>query len=407
MKPTLSRRSFLKLSGLLACGATSTLAGCGGITTSAQSNSGLAGSGASAGTAPARPAPSKVVKAAFVFSSTIDDRGWTRAHNNARKYLEQTLGPQVETAYLESVPESDESQPVFEDFARKGYDIIYGDGFGFRDAMLAAAKKFPLTRFEHNTGDKIAPNLGTFAAAQEDARYVGGIVAGNMTSSNVLGFIASFPIPEVIRDLNSWSLGAKLANPSAQVRVIWINTWFDPPTEKAAANKLLDLGADVLASVTDSPAMAIAAASRKSYSIGSDSDQRTYAPDYMLMSAYYNWGIHYVRSVRSVLDGSWKPRQSYYHMKDGVSMATAPAKFMPPTVIKAADLAVEQLEAGNLNIWSGPIRDNLGAVIVPAGKTLGDIFTGAVPAGQTKTDAYVQSDRMNWLLDNIVDSLPG
>src|SRR5579864_7087367 len=237
------------------------------------------------------------------------------------------------------------------------------------DFMLAAAKNFPDVKFEHNTGFKTAPNMSTYGAAQEDARYVAGIVTGKMTKSNVLGFIGSFPIPEVIRDMNGWARGVQSVNPQAKIRMVWINTWFDPPKETTAANSLLDLGADVLASVTDSPAMAQAASARKRYSVGSDSDQTSYAPDYMLICPFWVWGIHYVKSVKSIVDGTWKNNQVFYHMKDGVSSITAPAKFVPAEYAKLANDAIAGLKAGTLDIWKGPLKDNKGNVIAPEGKT--------------------------------------
>jgi basic membrane protein A len=248
--------------------------------------------------------------------------------------------------------------------------------------------------------------MSTYGAAQEDARYVAGILTGKMTKTNTLGFIGSFPIPEVIRDMNGWALGVKSVNPQAKIRMVWINTWFDPPKETSAANALLDAGADVLASVTDSPAMAQAAAAKKKYSVGSDSDQTSFAPDYMLASAYWQWGIHYAKSVQSILDGTWKNSQVFYHMKDGVSLITPPAKFIPADVAKLASDATDQLKAGKLNIWAGPIKDNKGNEIVPAGKSVGDVFKGTPAPGQSKEDGYVQSEQMNWALDNVMGDIP-
>ncbi|HEX6513921.1 MAG TPA: BMP family ABC transporter substrate-binding protein [Chloroflexota bacterium] len=349
----------------------------------------------------------KIVKAAFVYLGTVNDKGWTNAHDDGRKMLEQQLKGQVETAFAENVPEAAESQRVFEDFAQKGYDVIYGTSFGYMDFMLAAAQKYPQVKFEHNTGFKTAPNMGTYNGAQEDARYVAGIISGKTTKSNVLGFIGSFPIPEVIRDMNGWARGVQSVNPQAKIRMVWINTWFDPPKETTAANSLLDLNADVLASVTDSPAMAQAAAAKKRFSVGSDSDQTSYAPDNMLICPFWVWGIHYVKSVQSILNGSWKNSQVFYHMKDGVSSITPPnSKIVPADVAKMANDAIAGLKAGTLDIWKGPIKDNKGNVIVPDGKSIGDAFKGTVLPGQTAADGYVQSEQMNWALDNVIGDIP-
>jgi basic membrane lipoprotein Med (substrate-binding protein (PBP1-ABC) superfamily) len=423
----------LKLGGVVLTGsaAASILAACGGgpaappsaaapaaaskpAASVAASGSAAAAASAAASKPAAAPAASaqssvsgqKIVKAAFVYLGTVNDKGWTNAHDDGRKYLEQQLKGKVETTFAENVPEGAESQRVFEDFAQKGNNVIYGTSFGYMDFMLAAAKKYPDVKFEHNTGFKTAPNLSTYGAAQEDARYVAGIISGKMTKSNVLGFIGSFPIPEVIRDMNGWARGVQSVNPQAKIRMVWINTWFEPPKETTAANALLDLGADVLASVTDSPAMAQAAAAKKRFSVGSDSDQTSYAPDNMLICPFWVWGLHYAKSVQSILDNTWKSNQVFYHMKDGVSSITAPNKIVPADVAKLANDAIAGLKAGTLDIWKGPIKDNKGNVIVPDGKSIGDMFKGTPAPGESTADGYVQSEQMNWALDNVIGDVP-
>ena len=195
---------------------------------------------------PAVAAGGKTIRAAFVYTGPINDHGWTNAHDDGRKALEQALGSSVETAYTENVPETADSQRVFEDYARKGYDIIYGTSFGFMDYMLEAAKSFPNVKFDHCSGFKTAPNMATYYAAEEEPRYVSGMIAGKMTKTNTLGFVGSFPIPEVVRFLNAFAAGVQATNPDAKIHVVWINTWFDPPKEKSGAESVLDLNADVL-----------------------------------------------------------------------------------------------------------------------------------------------------------------
>ena len=425
----LGRRELLRLGGLALTGsaAAGILAACGGpaappsaVPSASSAKPAVAASGtaskpaaaaskpAASAAAAAKPSVSgqRIVKAAFVYLGTANDKGWTNAHDDGRKFLEQQLKGQVETRIQENVPEAAESQRVFEDFAQQGYNVIYGTSFGYMDFMLAAAQKYPDVKFEHNTGYKTAPNMSTYNGAQEDARYVAGIIAGKMTKTNVLGFIGSFPIPEVVRDMTGFARGVQSVNPQAKIHLVWINTWFDPPKETTAANSLLDLNADVLASVTDSPAMAQAAAAKKRYSVGSDSDQTSYAPNYMLICPFWVWGIHYVKSVKSILDGSWKNNQVFYHMKDGVSSTTPPAKFVPPDIAKLANDAIAGLKAGTLDIWKGPIKDNKGNVIVAAGQDIGAAFKGTPLPGQTATDGYIQSAQMNWALDNIIGDVP-
>jgi basic membrane lipoprotein Med (substrate-binding protein (PBP1-ABC) superfamily) len=380
----------------------------------AASSAPAASPGASPATSPvAAASPSavasggKTIKAAFVYTGPINDHGWTNAHDDGRKALEQALGSGVETAFTENVPETADSQRVFEDYARKGFDVIYGTSFGFMDYMLEAAKAFPNVKFEHATGFKTAANLSTYFAAQEEPRYVSGIIAGRMTKSNVLGFVGTFPIPEVIRFLNAWAAGIQSVNPDAKINMVWINTWFDPPKEKSAAESLLDLNADVLTGTTDSPALAQAAEARGRYAIGVDYDQASYAPKAILNSDRFIWGPHYISSVKSIQAGTWKPVQVFYHYKDGLVEATPPTSLVPADIAKQATDVQAQIKAGTFNIWKGPLVDNHGNVKAPEGKTLGDFYEGPPPEpGQTKDDAYVQSNQMNWVLRNVVGDLP-
>jgi basic membrane protein A len=357
-------------------------------------------------TAPAAATSFRVIKAAFVYTGPINDHGWSNAHDDGRKALEQALGSSVETAYTENVPETADSQRVFEDYARKGFDVIYGTSFGFMDYMLEAARSYPNVKFDHCSGFKSAPNLSTYYAAEEEPRYVSGMIAGKMTKSNILGFVGSFPIPEVVRFLNSFAAGVQATNPDAKIHMVWINTWFDPPKEKSGAESVLDLNADILTGTTDSPALAQAAGARGKYAVGVDYDQSSYAPQAILQSDRFLWGAHYINSVKAVMNGTWTPVQYYYHMKDGLVEATQPSSFVPADVAGPAMAVAAQIKAGAFNIWKGPLVDNHGNVKAPEGKTLGDFFEGAPEAGQTRDDAYVQSNQMNWALSNIVGDIP-
>jgi basic membrane protein A len=338
----------------------------------------------------------------------VNDHGWTNAHDDGRKALEQMLGSGVETAFTENVPETADSQRVFEDYARKGYDVIYGTSFGFMDYMLEAAKAFPNVIFDHCSGYKTATNVSTYYAAEEEPRYVSGMIAGKMTKTNTLGFVGSFPIPEVVRFLNAFAAGVQATNKDARIHMVWINTWFDPPQEKSGAESVLDLNSDVLTGTTDSPSLAQAAGARGKYAVGVDYDQSSYAPQAILQSDRFLWGPHYVNSVKAIKAGTWKPVQYYYHMKDGLVEPTQPSSFVPPDVASAAMTVAAQIKAGSFNIWKGPLVDNHGNVKAPEGKTLGDFLDSATKpeAGQTKDDAYVQSNQMNWALSNIVGDIP-
>jgi basic membrane protein A len=358
-------------------------------------------------TGPAVASGGKLIRAAFVYTGPINDHGWSNAHDDGRKALEQALGSSVETAYTENVPETADSQRVFEDYARKGFDVIYGTSFGFMDYMLEAAKAFPNVKFDHCSGFKIAPNMATYYAAEEEPRYVSGMIAGKMTKTNTLGFVGSFPIPEVVRFLNAFAAGVQSTNPDAKIHMVWINTWFDPPKEKSGAESVLDLNADVLTGTTDSPSLAQAAGARGKYAVGVDYDQSSYAPQAILQSDRFVWGPHYINSVKAIQAGTWKPVQYYYHMKDGLVEPTPPASFVPPDVASAAMNVAAQIKAGSFNVWKGPLTDNHGNVKAAEGKSLGDYYEGPPPEpGQTKDDAYVQSNQMNWALSNIVGDIP-
>jgi basic membrane protein A len=248
--------------------------------------------------------------------------------------------------------------------------------------------------------------MATYYAAEEEPRYVSGMIAGKMTKTNILGFVGSFPIPEVVRFLNAFAAGVQSTNPDAKIHMVWINTWFDPPKEKSGAESVLDLNADVLTGTTDSPSLAQAAGARGKYAVGVDYDQSSYAPQAILQSDRFLWGPHYINSVKAVMNGTWKPVQYYYHMKDGLVEPTPPSSFVPPDVASAAMAVAAQIKAGTFNVWKGPLVDNHGNVKAPAGKTLGDFFEGTPEEGQTKDDAYVQSNQMNWALSNIVGDIP-
>jgi basic membrane lipoprotein Med (substrate-binding protein (PBP1-ABC) superfamily) len=423
-----SRRRLLRLAGaLLATGvASGLLAACSSppappttdATAPATAHATTAPSGAGAPTSAAAPgatsAPAsagsgtRVLRAAFVYTGPINDHGWSNAHDDGRKALEQALGSSVETAYTDNVPETVDAQRVFEDYARKDYDIIYGTSFGFMDSILEAARSFPNVKFDHCSGFRTAPNVATYSAAQEEPRYVSGMIAGRMTRTNTLGFVGTFPIPEVIRFLNAFAAGVQATNPTARILMVWINTWFDPPLEKSGAEALLDLNADVLTGATDSPTLAQAAATRGKYAVGVDYDQALYAPQAMLQSDRFVWGPHYINSVKSVMNGSWQPLQRYYHMKDGLVEPTKPADFVPAEVAASAMDVAAQIKAGTFNVWKGPLVDNHGTVKAAEGKTLGDFLdpSTAPEAGQSKDDAYVQSSQMNWALSNVIGDIP-
>jgi basic membrane protein A and related proteins len=321
-------------------------------------------------TAAATPAAG-AVKAAWVYVGPTNDGGWTTAHDNGRKAVEAALGAKVVTTFKENVPEGPEVAQVIEDLVKDGNKIIFSTSFGFGDAMAAAAKKHPDVKFEHATGiPNDLPNFSTYYGAGEQGNYLSGMAAGKATKKNVIGFVAPFPIPEVVRHINAYALGAQSVNPAAVVKVVWINSWFDPPKERQAAESLISGGADVIASGGDSPAPGDAAKAAKVPWTGYDSDQSANYPDIWLTATTYDWGPYYTREVQSVIDGTWKKGDYYGNLADGfVKMApygtSAGADSQAAIEAKKADIV-----AGTFDIFSGPIKDQSGAEKVAAGKAL-------------------------------------
>ena len=264
---------------------------------------------------PTADAATKKLKVAFALLWTIDDQGWTTAHYHGIEYLKAKLGDQIEISYTEKVLAAD-AERVFRNYAQQGYDIIFGTTFEHMDPMLNVAKDYPDIVFEHCSGFKTAANMGNYFGRMYQARYLSGMVAGAMTKSNIIGYAAAFPIPEVIRGINAFTLGVQSVNPQAEVRVVWTQTWFDPGIERDAADSLLDVGADVLAMHQDAPATLQAAEARGAFVIGYNSDMREFAPNAFLTAPVWNWGPLYAKIAREVKDGTWKSESIWWGMKE-------------------------------------------------------------------------------------------
>lgn len=315
-------------------------------------------------------AEKKELTVGFVYVSPIGNAGWSYAHDVARKELESIEG--VKTSYVEAVNEGPDSERVFLNMARKNYDLIFGTSFGYMDPMLKVAEQFPNIIFEHCSGFKLAPNMGNYFGRIYQARYLTGMVAGAMTKSNILGYVAAFPIPEVIRGINAYTLGAQSVNPNVQVRVVWTKTWYDPATEKEAAKSLLDVGADVIAQHQDSPAPQEAAQEKGVYCIGYNSDMAAFAPKAHLTAAVWNWTPLYKEIVESVKAGTWKSQAIWYGMNKGV-VDIAPFGPMVPEEVRQRVLEKKkEIMGGTDNIFVGPIKDQKGLEQVPAGQKATD-----------------------------------
>ena len=320
----------------------------------------------------APPAAEEPFKVAFVYVAPIGDLGWTWAHEQGRLMVEQEFGDAVETAYIENVPEGPEAERVIRDFAQKGFDLIFTTSFGFMDPTITVAQEFPDTWFVHISGYKTAPNASTVFGRMEQARYLSGLVAGSATKSNILGYVAAFPIPEVVRGINAFTLGVREVNPQAEVRVVWTNTWFDPPKEKEAAEALLAEGADVIAQHQDTTEPQKAAADAGAVSIGYDSDMSKFVGDTVLTSPIWNWGPKYIDIVRKVMDGTYQTESYYGGMDDGI-VDIAPLSARVPDDVKAlVEENKELIVSGKWDVFCGPVTGANGALVVPEGNCLTD-----------------------------------
>ena len=315
-------------------------------------------------------AAQKEMKVGFVYVSPIGDAGWSYAHDQGRLAVEAMEG--VTTAYVEAVPEGPDSERVMLNMARKGYNVIFATSFGYMDPMLKVAKQFPKVVFEHCSGFKLAPNMGNYFGRMYQARYLSGMVAGAMTRSNILGYVAAFPIPEVIRGINAYTLGAQSVNPKVQVRVVWTKTWYDPATEKEAAKSLLDVGADVIAQHQDSPGPQEAAQEKGVYSVGYNSDMSPFAPKAHLTAPIWNWGPLYKQIVEQARQGSWKSQAIWYGMKEGIVDLAPFGPMVPDSVRRKVTDKKKQILSGNTDVFVGPVKDQKGAVRIPAGQTATD-----------------------------------
>jgi basic membrane protein A len=323
------------------------------------------------GAAPALAAPRATVKAAWVYIGPPGDGGWTYQHEQGRLEAMKALGSTLKAKKVESVPETPAvATRVIRQLAQEGNDLVFTTSFGYMDPTLNVAKQFPDVKFEHCSGFKSAANMGNYFGAMEEARYLSGIAAGAATKSNKIGFVAAFPIPEVVRGLNAMALGVRSVNPKATVRVVWTSTWYDPSKERSAAESLLSVGCDVLGQHQDSPAVGQAAQDKGKWWVGYDSDMRRFAPKAFLTAPVWDWGPYYAARVRAVANGTWKPDTYYGTMKDGMIKLAPPSSLVPAAARRTIAQRTAALKSGKLKVLAGPIRDQKGKVRVPAGKAM-------------------------------------
>jgi basic membrane protein A and related proteins len=344
--------------------------------------------GARAQTASNNPA-APPLKVAFVYVSPVGEAGWSFQHEQGRLAMQAALGATVQSTRVEAVPEGADAERVMRDLARQGHGLIFATSFGYLEPALRVAAEFPQVRFEHAGGYKQAPNLNTYNARYYEGRYLAGMAAGAASKSGVAGYVAGFPLPEVVQGINAFARGMREINPRAEVRVLWLNAWFDPPREREAAHALVNQGADVLANHSGSPAVPLAAEERGVKLAAYQSDMRRYAPKAQLTSVLHQWGPYYTAVVKAVQSGRWVPTPVWGGMRDGfIEMAPLSAD-VPAAAVALIKEREAQIRSGRFHPFSGSVRDREGRQ-----RWLGNVMSDAALA------------EMNWFVPGVVGTLP-
>ena len=331
------------------------------------------------------------LKIGFVYVGPIGDGGWTYAHDVGRKEMLKKLGNKVQTTYVESVPEGADAERVIRDLAAKGHQVIFTTSFGYMDQTIKVAKSFPKVMFYHATGFKSAPNVVIYNSRMYEPAYLAGLIAGHMSKKNVMGFVASFPIPEVVRNINAFTMGARSVNPKITTKVVWVNTWYDPGKERQAAETLIGQGADVLLQNTDSSAVLQTAQDKGVHAFGWDSDMTAYAPKAHLASAIEVWGGYYTSVAEAALAGKPIKHTVWGGMKEGMNDLVSVNRSLPEAAKKLAAQKKSEIVTGKFHVFQGPIKGQDGSFKVPAGKTL--------------TDKEI--DSIDWYVEGVEGKVPG
>jgi len=331
----------------------------------------IAAAAISLGVAAAAAAQEKT-KVGFIYVGPVGDLGWTYEHDQGRLAVEEEFGDRVETVYQESVPEGADSERALTQMALGGADIIFTTSFGYMDPTINVAAKFPDVKFEHATGYKRAENVSTYSARFYEGRAVIGHIAGKMTKTNRIGYIASFPIPEVIRGINSAFIHARKANPDVEFSIVWVNTWFDPAKEGDAAQALIDQGVDIIMQHTDSTAPQTVAQDAGIYSFGQASDMATFAPEPRISSIIDNWAPYYIARVAAVMDGTWKSIDIWDGIGPGMVEIGEMSEVIPAEVRAEARALSDSIAAGDYHPFTGPINYQDGSTWLGEGETADD-----------------------------------
>lgn len=353
----MNRMNKRTLLGLTAAAALTALVGCG----KKEEPTAAPAAAAPAASAAVAEAPAKEpLKVAWVYIGPIGDAGWTHAHDLGRKAAEAEFGDKIKTTYVEKVPESADAERVLRDLASQGNKLIFTTSFGYMEPTFKVAQEFPDVKFEHATGYKLAPNLGVYDHRIYEDAYVSGVIAGAMTKTNTLGFVGTFPIPEVLRNIDAFTRGAQSVNPKVKTKVVWVNTWFDPPKESEAAQSLINAGADVLLQNTDSSAVLQTAEKNGKYAFGWDSDMSEVAPKAQLASNLLYWGPFYKKAIKDVLDGTWKSERDVWGYKEGANDVVKINAAVPEEIKKKIEEIHQGYKDGTFSPFKGPVVDNEG-----------------------------------------------
>jgi basic membrane protein A len=324
---------------------------------------GLAGPPAQAQTKP---------KVSFVYVGPIGDHGWSYQHHQGLQAIKKEFGDKIDSNFVENVPEGPDAERVIDQLAATGSSIIFTTSFGFMNPTIKVAARYPNVKFEHATGFKQAPNVASYNARFYEGRHVIGLIAGKMTKTNTIGYIASFPIPEVVMGINAAYVAAKSVNPNIKIKVIWVSTWFDPGKETDAAKALVDQGCDVLMQHTDSPAAMKFAEEKGIYAFGQASDMASFGPNAQLTAIVDNWNPYYLKRVKAVLDGTWKTGDTWDGIKEGTVVLSPWSKKIPEDVVKLAETARDAIAGGTVHPFTGPINKQDGSPWLKAGEKASD-----------------------------------
>ncbi len=343
----------------------------------------------------------KQVTAAWIYVGSASDAGWTHQHDLGRQAVVDQFGDQVKTITKENVPEGPQVTQVINELVNEGANVIFSTSFGFQDAMVKGAQQYPNVYFAQATGTATASNLKEYFGAGEDGDYLAGMAAGYATKNGKIGYVAPFPIPEVIREIDAYTMGARYVNPNATVRVVWTNSWFDPAKERQAAQSLVASGVDVLGDGVDDPTVGQVAQANNLKWTGYDSDQNSFAPDAFQTATVYDWGPYYIKAVQAVMDGTWDQLDSFYYgsMADGMIQLAPFGKTVSAEAQAAILKREDEIKAGTFDPFTGPITKQDGSVGLQSGETL--------PVYDQSNPDTLSKYTINWFVQGVIGSASG